>query len=257
MSFNRLLKSFRITKMHVLAIGIGLVITLITGFSIDTTPPAWPTAPTWYGWPEAWRIVPYESGSITFHLWKFIYDIAVWSILVGIILFTSKKIVSTVFQIQKKMTKRAKTEMMQIAKEKDQKSKIFEYDVSISFAGEDREIAENLAIKLETKGIKVFYDKFHKSDLWGKRLGTYFQDVYGPKTKFVVPLISKYYPIKDWTDFEFSIMRDEAKKRKREFILPVKLDDTKILGIHEDVGYLDYREEGIDGVIDCLLEKLS
>ena len=52
-------------------------------------------------------------------------------------------------------------------------------------------------------------------------------------------------------------MRAEAKKRQDEFILPVKLDDTKILGIHRDIGYLDYKEEGIDGIVDCLLGKLS
>lgn len=91
----------------------------------------------------------------------------------------------------------------------------------------------------------------------GKKLTAYFKNVYGPKARFVMILISKYYPIKDWTDFEFSIAAGEAKKRKREFILPVKLDDTKILGIHEDVAYLDYRKEGVDGIVDAVLEKLS
>jgi hypothetical protein len=133
----------------------------------------------------------------------------------------------------------------------------FQYDIAISFAGEDRKLAEDLARALQNKGVKVFYDVFYKHELWGKRLTTYFQDIYGPKTRFVVPVISKYFPIKDWTDFEFSIMRKEAKKRKIEFILPIRLDDTKILGIHEDVGYLDLRLEGIDSIVDCLLKKLE
>jgi len=132
----------------------------------------------------------------------------------------------------------------------------FEYDIAISFAGEDRKIAEDLASALQTKGVQVFYDEFYKHELWGKKLTTYFQNVYGPKTRFVVPLISHHYPVKDWTDFEFSIMRKEAKIRQAEFILPVKLDDTKMLGIHEDIGYLDYRKEGIDGIVDCLVKKL-
>ncbi|GAI29997.1 unnamed protein product, partial [marine sediment metagenome] len=71
-----------------------------------------------------------------------------------------------------------------------------------------------------------------------------------------MPLISKHYPIKDWTDFEFSIARREAKKRRTEFILPVKLDSTKVVGIHEDVAYLDYETEGIDGIDDAVLKKL-
>lgn len=72
-----------------------------------------------------------------------------------------------------------------------------------------------------------------------------------------MPLISKYYPVKDWTNFEFSIIKEEAKKRKTEFILPVRLDDTKIVGIRDEVKYLDYRKEGIDGIVDCLWKKIK
>ncbi|MEA2054398.1 MAG: TIR domain-containing protein [Candidatus Thermoplasmatota archaeon] len=132
----------------------------------------------------------------------------------------------------------------------------FEHDIAVSFAGEDRETAEDIANALITEGVKVFYDRFYKVDMWGKKLTSCFQDVYGPKARFVMVLISKHYPIKDWTDFEFSIARGEAKKRKTEFILPVRLDDTKILGIHEDVGYLDLKIEGIKGIVDAVIEKL-
>ncbi|NIA12336.1 MAG: TIR domain-containing protein [Nitrospiraceae bacterium] len=134
---------------------------------------------------------------------------------------------------------------------------IFEYDIALSFAGEDREIAEDIANALIIEGVKVFYDRFHKIDMWGKKLTNYFSEVYGPKARFVMPLISKHYRIKDWTDFEFSIARNEAKNRKREFILPVKLDSTKVVGIHEDVVYLDYETESSDGIVDAVLKKLS
>lgn len=132
----------------------------------------------------------------------------------------------------------------------------FEYDIAISFASEDRKTAEGIANSLIIEGVKVFYDRFYKVDMWGKKLTNYFQDIFGPKARFVMVLISKHYPIKDWTDFEFSIARGEAKKRKTEFILPVRLDGTKILGIHEDVGYLDLETEGIKGIVDAVIEKL-
>jgi hypothetical protein len=139
----------------------------------------------------------------------------------------------------------------------DYNSSNFKYDVSISFAGEDRKIAEKISKELIKKGVKVFYDQNHKYKLWGKKLSTYFQDIYGPESKFVIILISKYYPIRDWTDFEFSIVKKEAKNRKTEYILPVRLDNTKILGIHEDIAYLDYKNEGIQGIVEGILEKLS
>lgn len=105
--------------------------------------------------------------------------------------------------------------------------------------------------------MRVFYDDFYKSDLWGKKLTKHFREVYGPKARFVILLISKYYPVKDWTDFELSIARKEEQERKVEFILPIRLDNTKILGLHEDVAYLDFDKEGINGIVKCFLEKLS
>lgn len=140
---------------------------------------------------------------------------------------------------------------------KKKQSESFEYDLALSFAGEDREIAKELAAKLQEKGVTVFYDNFYKSELWGKELRKYFKDIYRRKARFVVVLISEYYPMKDWTDFEFSVIKEEARKRENEFVLPIKLDETKMLGIHEDLGYLDYRKEGIDGIVECLLEKLT
>ena len=44
----------------------------------------------------------------------------------------------------------------------------YEFDVAISFAGEQRSIAERLADLLTASGISAFYDKHHKSRLWGK-----------------------------------------------------------------------------------------
>ncbi|TKJ25992.1 MAG: hypothetical protein CEE42_05925 [Promethearchaeota archaeon Loki_b31] len=63
--------------------------------------------------------------------------------------------------------------------------------------------------------------------------------------------------MKDWTNWEFSIARDEAKKRKEEFILPIRIDDTKILGIHDDIGFIDLREKSIEETVKILLEKLD
>lgn len=149
-------------------------------------------------------------------------------------------------------------------KEKEKNVKIikresedFEYDVALSFAGEDREIAEKLANKFRSVDIRVFYDEFYKAKLWGKNLSQYFKKVYGSKTRYVMPLISQYYPVKDWTNFEFSIARDEAKTRKTEFILPVRLDNTGIYGLKDNIAYIDYNIEKIDGIVQKLQCKLD
>ncbi len=133
----------------------------------------------------------------------------------------------------------------------------FEYDVAISFAGEDREIAQEIAEGLTKSGIRVFFDQFYQAQLWGKDLAIEFQKRYGPKTRFVMPLISGHYAIKDWTDYEFTIAKQEALVRGHEFILPVRLDDTPLVGLKSTIAYLDLKKEGVDGVVAKVLEKLD
>jgi hypothetical protein len=50
-----------------------------------------------------------------------------------------------------------------------------EFDVALSFAGEDREHASSLATFLRRARVSVFYDEFHKATLWGKDLFQHLQ----------------------------------------------------------------------------------
>ena len=133
----------------------------------------------------------------------------------------------------------------------------FEHDIALSFAGEDRRLAREIGERLRHAGVRVFYDEFYQPELWGKSLSDEFRKRYGPRSRFVVPLISRHYAIKDWTDFEFTIAREEALRRTHEFILPVRLDDTVLVGLRSDVAYLDFGREGIDGVVSTILKKLG
>lgn len=44
-----------------------------------------------------------------------------------------------------------------------------EFDVALSFAGEDRQHAKKLADLLNACGYTVFYDEYEQADLWGKK----------------------------------------------------------------------------------------
>lgn len=133
----------------------------------------------------------------------------------------------------------------------------FKYDIALSFAGENREIVEQVAEKLAENNIQVFYDEYEKAKLWGKRLSTHFQKTYGENTCFVLVFVSKEYSLKDWTNFEFSIARGEAKVRGTEFILPVRLDNTPLFGLPDDMAYLDFNTEGIEGIVSAVIAKLK
>ena len=117
------------------------------------------------------------------------------------------------------------------------KTRKYEFDAALSFAGEDREHAVSLAKALKARGYSVFYDKDFRGELWGKRQHEY-EEIYGPKSKFVIPFVSQYYARKDWPRFEFDSAKREARTRATEFLLPIQIDDARLLGLGDDVNYL-------------------
>ena len=54
-----------------------------------------------------------------------------------------------------------------------------QYDLCLSFAGEDRDYVEVVAAELLKAGATVFYDLYEQADLWGKDL--YMTDRLYPK----------------------------------------------------------------------------
>src|SRR5262245_39904870 len=48
-----------------------------------------------------------------------------------------------------------------------------QYDVCLSFAGEDRDYVKRVAEELHRRQVRVFYDQFEISHLWGKNLYTH------------------------------------------------------------------------------------
>ncbi len=157
-------------------------------------------------------------------------------------------------KISEKIKKEEMKKVSSIAVSKDGEEK---YDVAISFAGENRDIAEKLANKLSEKQIKVFYDSFEQADLWGRNLYDYLSSVYSEKSKFCIMLLSKHYGSKLWTNLERRSAQARAFRENREYILPIRIDDTKITGIHETVGYIDIHRHSIEEISRYGDEKIE
>jgi len=133
----------------------------------------------------------------------------------------------------------------------------FEYDVALSFAGEDRAIVEEFANLLEAQNIKFFYDNAEASDLWGKNLIDHLADVYEERARYCVMFISKNYPLKQWTNFERAHIQARAFQDPNDYILPIKLDDTEIPGLPATIGYRDLRKHSIESIVNALAQKLA
>ena len=132
-----------------------------------------------------------------------------------------------------------------------------EYDVALSFAGEDRKYAKELADLLKTNAYSCFYDENELADLWGKNLYDYLSSVYKDRARYCVMFLSKHYERKLWTNHERQMAQARTFQENREYILPVRLDDTEIPGIPPTVGYLDLRSITIEEVYKALVMKLS
>jgi hypothetical protein len=132
----------------------------------------------------------------------------------------------------------------------------FKYDVALSFAGEDRKHAALLHRHLTKLGFSVFYDVDRQAEIWGKTAEA-FESIYGHQTRYVIPLISKHYVKKDWTRHEFESAKREARRRRSEFILPIRLDDTRLFGLHDDVIRIDARDTSIERIAQLFARKLQ
>ncbi|TDX01464.1 TIR domain-containing protein [Dinghuibacter silviterrae] len=133
----------------------------------------------------------------------------------------------------------------------------FTYDVAISFAGEDRDYAKSLKVAFRERGLEVFYDFDQQAQLWGKDLNKALTDTYRNDALFMVIIVSKSYPEKDWTNFEFANGKDAEKIRPLEYLLPIRIDDTHIVGLKETIGFIDSRKQSIIEIADILAEKVD
>lgn len=133
----------------------------------------------------------------------------------------------------------------------------YKYDITVSFAGEDRHIVEPIALELSKKGIKIFYDKLEQADLWGKDLYQHLSEVYSSHAKYCIIFISTSYLEKSWTKHELRSAQSRAFKENSEYILPIKLDDSVVVGIPNTIGYLDARTMSSDMIIEMILKKLN
>lgn len=132
-----------------------------------------------------------------------------------------------------------------------------EYDVALSFAGEDRAYVEQVATLLREVGVKVFYDGFEEVDLWGRDLADHLAEVYAKRSRFIVMFASKHYAAKAWTNHERKHALARALQEQRIIVLPVRFDDTEIPGLPSTVGYLDLRKLDPEALVERILKKLG
>lgn len=133
----------------------------------------------------------------------------------------------------------------------------YEYDVCLSFAGEERSYVEMVASGLKERGVKVFYDSDETVNLWGKDLAEHLDHIYRKASRYCVMFVSEAYARKPWTRHERRSALARTLDEESEYILPARFDDTDLDGLPPTIAYLDLQQYAPATLVEFLLEKLG
>ena len=138
-----------------------------------------------------------------------------------------------------------------------------EFEVALSFAGENRQLAQYIYEGLTTLDVTVFYDEMFEANYLGKAWSQQFKEIFGKKSRFVVCILDNHHSTKIWPTFEREVF---APRIVDESVIPIFLDATKFVGIPQDIVGIKFKfdptapdwQSRADGeIIYKLIDKLS
>lgn len=133
----------------------------------------------------------------------------------------------------------------------------FRYDVTVSFAGEDRPTVERLVRLLRRNGVRVFYDAWEQPDLWGKDLYNHLDEIYRSAARYCLIFVSEHYIKKAWAKHELRSAQARAFEENSEYILPIRLDEAELPGLPSTIAYLDARTIPMAEMCQMFVSKLG
>lgn len=133
----------------------------------------------------------------------------------------------------------------------------YEFDFAISFAGENRELARNIADLLGALDCTVFFDEYFEANYLGKAWSKQFKEIFGEKSRLVVCLLDKFHAEKIWPTFERECFKPRIADSS---VIPVYLDETKFVGIPDDIVGISFKGKKQDdevAITDNIVYKLE
>lgn len=133
----------------------------------------------------------------------------------------------------------------------------FEYDFAISFAGENRVLAKNIADLLSILDCTVFYDEYFEANFLGTAWSKQFKEIFSEKSRLVICLLDKFHEEKIWPTFERECFIPRISDAS---VIPIYLDDTKFAGIPADIigiPYKGFAQDDEDAITDKIVLKLE
>ncbi|HZL16108.1 MAG TPA: TIR domain-containing protein [Polyangia bacterium] len=139
----------------------------------------------------------------------------------------------------------------------------YEYDFAISFAGENRDLAREVARQLTVMDCHVFCDENFEANFLGGAWSKEFERIFGRESRLVVCILDRHYQEKIWPTFERECFLPRVPAGE---VIPIFLDGTTFVGIPKDtigIKFLKGADPTIepnritDEIVSKLLERLS
>ncbi len=131
------------------------------------------------------------------------------------------------------------------------------FDVVLSFAAPERAYAQAIHAIGVANGVRVFLDEEFQHEIWGKNLVEYLDRTYREGARYCVMLVSASYRASAYGTVERRAAFDRMLEATGDYILPVRVDDTKMDGLANSTAYADLRTSGVLGVCELLVRKID
>ena len=135
---------------------------------------------------------------------------------------------------------------------------LLDFDFAFSFAGEDRDIVEEIYNRLSADNIKVFYDFAYQSQMVGQDLYRGLRELYKDKGRYIACFISEHYAKKAWTNLELTAVKERLMSTffASDFLIPIIIGDAKMLeDIPNFIGF--YTHRSVDETVTMLKDKMN
>jgi hypothetical protein len=107
-----------------------------------------------------------------------------------------------------------------------------EWDVAISFAGENRDLARLIQSELEFLDVNVFFDELYEDNYLGKSWSSEFKRIFADDSDLVVCILDDNHLRKIWPTFERDCFSPRVAAGE---VIPIFLDDSVFSGIPKDI----------------------
>jgi hypothetical protein len=132
------------------------------------------------------------------------------------------------------------------------------FKVAFSYPGEHRKRVEAIAtiLAFELGKESILFDKWHRAEFSIMDLELHLQKLYHDESDLVVCLLCKEYNDKEWCGLEWRSIRDRIKKRDRQHLMFLRLDNAEIPGLFSIDGYIDIRDLPDSEVASDIMTRL-